>query len=78
MAEGPAGDVVVGDERKLVDVKVFGGFVALDTFVPVPDGRPDAEGVVGADPVIAGRDSSKEAPKEDDGLKGLRPAKPVR
>lgn len=38
---------------------------------------PVAAGVVGEDPGIGGNDSSKEAPNDDDGLKGLRPLKPV-
>jgi len=41
------------------------------------DVLPVIVGVVEAEPAIGGRDSNKEAPNEDVGLKGLRPANPV-
>lgn len=41
-------------------------------------GLPEIAGVVGEEPGIGGRDSISEAPKDDDGLNGLRPANPVK
>jgi hypothetical protein len=41
------------------------------------DALPVIAGVVGSDPATAGRDSSNEAPNEDVGLKGFKPANPV-
>ncbi len=46
-----------------------GGEVALVTFE-----SPDAGD---GDPVMAGNESIKEAPNDDEGLKGFKPVKPV-
>lgn len=51
-----------------------GGAVPLT----VEPGLPEMAGVVGEEPGIGGRDSISEAPKDDDGLNGLRPANPVK
>jgi len=39
---------------------------------------PEAAGVVGEEPGIEGNDSRRDAPNEEDGLNGLRPANPVK
>ena len=47
-------------------------------FTPKGGGDADvAEGVVGPDCGIGGKDSSNEAPNEDVGLKAFKPVKPV-
>ena len=38
---------------------------------------PFNAGVPGKDPGIGGKDSSSDAPNDDDGLKGFKPANPV-
>jgi len=43
----------------------------------VEDGLPVTLGVVGLDCGIGGSDSNKDAPKDEVGLNGLRPLKPV-
>ena len=38
-------------------------------------GAPVVPGVTGAEPGMGGRDSKREAPKDEEGLNGLRPVK---
>ena len=45
---------------------------------PLVGGRPVIAGVVDPEPGIGGNDSSKEAPKDEEGLKGFNPENPVR
>ena len=51
------------------------GFVDVGDCTPVAGGKADDD-LVG-DPAIGGKDSNRFAPKEDEGLKGLTPPKPV-
>ena len=62
--EGPRGEAAVE-----VEVEPVGREVALVKF-----GSPDAGD---GDPVMAGNESIKEAPNDDEGLNGFKPVKPV-
>lgn len=62
-------------------VPFAGEEVVLNRPVPaglgVLEGRPVIAGVVGWDPGTGGRDSSREAPNDEDGLNGFKPVNPV-